>query len=216
MIEVNQPFHDISPLVEYLVPLERVTSDPTNQQALAELALQDANLTSRAVLFPETKYVHGEGYRVFGYRPCTASDGVLHLAQFHQPGAEVPAGQQLLATDEVLRSQSRGALITLGAHIAVSGAFYERDIPDAYEAIKESMSVIGEDEPDPQEFSQFGLKRIGRDLLTNYVKLYTHSRYEFPIGKKEAKGNIEAAWQVVGRPFGVWTKAVAHIRGGRF
>jgi hypothetical protein len=213
----------IAPLVDYLVPLEQVNEDPSNDTALANLLKTDEILTSRAVLFPKREYVDGEGYRVFGYEPCTVSDGVSTLVELNRPDAIMPdpktfwttqEGLAQMATRDSLRRQSRGALITLGGHIATSGAFRTYDVPSAYHALKESMQNIGVSTEDPQEFVNFGLRRIGRELLSNYVKTSARSKYEFPISRSEARKNIDEAWGVIGRPFGAWTKLIAHVRGG--
>jgi hypothetical protein len=214
MKEISRPFDSIEPLVDYLVSLEQVTQDPTDMDARARLQQTDAVLTEKAVLFPERTYVHDEGYRVYGYKSCTVSDGVEHLAQYHEPGAVIPEGQEFLRDPEALRRQSRGAIISLGEHIAVSDAFHTNYVGDAYEALDESLKVLGMPDADPEKFAAFGRHRIGRDLLSSYVKLHTHPTTEFPIAKSTAKANIDEAWGVMGRPFGVWTKAVAHLIGG--
>lgn len=213
MITVNKPFESIAPLIDYLVPLEQMTADPFDAAAREELQRKDSILTSKAVLFPNLQYVHGEGYRTYGYEPCTISDGVDHVAQYVRGELTPEPGRERVATMDALRRQSRGALIVLGGHMAVSGAFHEHDMQSAFEAVKESMQAIGSKSDDPEEFVRFGLKRTGVELLNNYVKLSRYSRYEFPIGSKEARHNIEAGWRVLGKPYGVWTKVFGYIHG---
>lgn len=219
MITVNQYFPDISSVANYLAALEGVTTHPT-EDAIAELKVADEKLTSRAVLFPCQEFVHDEGYRTFGFKPCTISDSVENLARLalHEPGspeyeneyAQVWSGpvRRDAATGEKRRNAARVALIGLGGKLAVSGALIVHNIEPAYGAICESMATIGEHD---QEFTAFGMRRIRKDLFTQYARLGTTRSYQNPIGNKEAKTNIRAAWNVVGRPYGIFTRAIAAL-----
>jgi len=221
VITVNQPFYSLEPLTTYLGALEQVTEHPT-EASIAELDVADKALTDRAVLFPKQQYVHQEGYRTFGFKPCTISDGVEALARLalHEPGSSgyseeygrvFPSGASPnsdTATEENRRSQARGALITLGGKLAVSGAFIEHEIEPAYTAISESLGAIGKSDED---FKKFGLHRISHHLFKECVYMRQSGTYQNPIGNKEARKNIDIAWGVVGRPYGVFTKLIAAV-----
>lgn len=219
MLSVNTYFPDLSPVTAYLDALELVTEVPT-ETTIAELQAADKTLTDQAVLFPYRKYVHGEGYRTFGFEPCPISDGVTALARLalHEPGspeydeeyAQLISGPPRpdAASEENRRRSARGALIVLGGKLAVSGALFEREIEPAYAAIRKSMDVIGGHD---EAFTNFGLDRIRRDLFTEYARLRQSGPYENPIGNTEAKRNIRAAWNAVGRPYGKFTRLFAAL-----
>lgn len=246
IIAVNEPFYSLEPLTDYLAKLDEVTQNPT-PESMAAVAAADETLTSRAVLFPETAYVHGEGRRIMGYRSCAISDVVLahaRLAQCEPASPEYlkaydesfripseitiewddglptiewhdsPVDPDRVRTDEgsieVRRNAARATLISLGGHLAVSGAFIEREIEPAYEAIKASIENIGEKSPE-KDFVSFGLNRISRDLLNRYWWVQHEGARSNPISKKEAIANIDAAWGVVGKPYGVFAKLVAAV-----
>lgn len=236
-ITVNQPFYSLEPLTDYLTSLDTVTTQPT-EETISRLMAADATLTSRTVLYPQTDYVHNEGYRIFGYRSCTVSDGVevhAHLALF-EPGTEAyyqeharlisfpgkisvnwvdgkpqvemeshPAPREWVKPDGGSKDRranaARGALIALGGHLAVSGAFTAREIEPAYEAIKASLVLLGENSTE-EEFAMFGLKRISRGLLNQQWWIQRDGARHNPIGRQEAMANIRQAWRVVGRPYG--------------
>jgi hypothetical protein len=212
MITVNTPFNSLRPLTTYLDTLEEVTLSPTLDK-IADLELADAVLTDRSVLYPKQEFVHGEGYRTFGFESCTISDGVIALAHMalHEPGSQEYFTEHYgryspnlfarptpdMATEGRRRSQSRSALIALGGKLAVSGAFIERDIEPAYGAIRDSMDAIGMQDED---FLRFGLERISQDLLEERSYIARRTSYQVPIASKEASANIKSAWNVVGRP----------------
>lgn len=208
MITINKPFESIAPLTEYVDSLIELNADPASEPALDRVLIADAVLTDRAVLYPNAQYVHGEGYRIFGYHPCTLSDGISELALYHRGVKSPPDAFAALDMPEAIRRQSRGALISLGSHIAVSGAFYSHDMLDAYQTITFGMFEIGQGDAD---FAAFGAKRIGRDLLSRYVELQTGPTNSFAAGRSEVLKNIETAWSVVGHPFGPATKLVGRI-----
>lgn len=221
MITVNRPFNDLAPLALYLDTLERVTEAPS-EQGIEELAAADKTLTDKAVLFAHTEFVHREGYRVFGYEPCTVSDGVLAVARIalHTPGT--PAFEEAyqrefsmnsrvnhdITSELRRRATARSALISLGGKLAVSGGFHSWHIRPAYEAISNTLDTMGSDDP---KFAAFGLHRISRDLLTEYQRIYRGGVLYNPIGKEEATENINSAWDVVGRPYGKFAKIVAAL-----
>ena len=247
IVTVNRPFDDLTPLTSFLVTLEEVTDHPT-EGGIDWLDTTDKTLTDRAVLFPVTEFVHNEGNRVFGYRPCTVSDGVRAHARIglHEPGSEafyreysrqfsrvegveltwseeetpgvsvisspIPRAEVPLTTGSLERRQNaaRGALIGLGGHLAVSGAFFERDVQPAYTAIKGTLEAIGANSSE-EDFAAFGLRRIGRDLLNRMWVVQHFDAMQHPIGKAEATQNIKAAWKVVGRPYGRFSGVAAAL-----
>ena len=89
IITSNQPFDSLQPLNDYLVALDDITQAPS-EQTIAHIQQTDRALTGRAVLYPASHYVPGEGYRIDGYRSCTVSDGVVAIAllAMHEPGSE--------------------------------------------------------------------------------------------------------------------------------
>lgn len=221
MITKNTPFGSLEPLTNYLNSLEQVTEQPS-EVTICQLLMQDELLTDRAVLYPQQEFIHREGWRTFGYKSCTVSDGVHMLARLamHEPGSEAyqteyrqvfPATAEInpdAALLERRRNTARGALIGLGGKLAVSGAFYGHDIRLAYEAITKSMDTIGQQDED---FTAFGKHRISVDLFEEYISLLQGNVYHNPIGKSEATENIDSAWQAVGRPHGRFTKVVAWL-----
>jgi hypothetical protein len=212
MITVNQPFDSLEPLTTYLDTLQRVTELPTSDN-IAELEVADMILTDRAVLDAKQELVHGEGYRTLGFEPRTISDGVTALARIalHTPGSQEYFAEYYrrlsrdpsalprpdIATDEKRRDRSRVALISPGGKLAVSGAFIERDIGPAYEAARESIDAIGLHD---ESFLRFGLTHISEDLLEARSRLSRYGTQEVPISSKEARANINSAWNVVGHP----------------
>ncbi len=215
MITVNTAFGNLDPLTTYLDVLEWVTDEPS-EGGLAMLMETDKILTDRAVLFPKQGYVSGEGWRTFGYEPCMVSGGVEAVAQsMLQASVSLRSdrgdGLDALQAEEAIsrrRRAARAALISLGGKLALSGAFIERDIQPAYEAIRDSMDVIGDRDP---AFSDFGLGRIRSDLLREYHIIQREPAMRNPIGKAEAKRNVKSAWRVVGRPYGMFTNLVVAL-----
>lgn len=213
MITVNRPFGSLEPLTTYIDTLQQVTEHPTPDN-IAELQLLDKTLTDRAVLFPKYEYVHREGYRTVGFNPCTISDGVTGLAYvaLYEPGSpeyyaeysrrfhgnlQTVSTTPDLATGEKRRNHARGALMSLGGKLAVSGAFFGDEIEPAYEAIRGGIDKIGLHDKD---FLGFGLMRISKDLLRESTYIARRQPYQVPISRNEAKENIKHAWNVVGHP----------------
>ena len=192
MITRNTPFGSLEPLTNYLNSLEHVTERPS-EVTICQLLAADELLTSRAVLFPQREFIHKEGWRTFGYNPCTISDGVHVLARLamHEPGSEAyyaeyrqiysRATPRMGPNDAALpnrRNSARAALIGLGGKLAVSGAFFEHDMGPAYEAIAGSLAILGKHDDD---FTAFGKQRIGASLFKEYVSLLRGHIYYNPI-----------------------------------
>jgi len=238
IITTNEPFDNLTPLTDYLVSLDAVTTGPS-PETIAELEFTDRTLTDRAVLFPEKAFVFDEGWRVIGYRPCGISSVVANCARiallepgsseydetynrlFRDPRVDATSEEEdndisVTTTPEPLpdnevrfdpgtlknrQNNARGALMALGGHIAVSGAFWPNDIEPAYEAIRASLELLGE-RSEEEDFVQFGLRRIGLDLLNQYWYVQHRGARQNPISKPAAVRNIHTAWGVVGRPYG--------------
>lgn len=108
------------------------------------------------------------------------------------------------------QNAARVALIELGGRLATSGAFDSDLTVPAYEAVVGTLDGLAGIAPF-DGFTEFGVRRISRDLLNQRLMLkYTHDN-ELLLPKDEAHSNIDAAWSVVGRPFGPFSKLVSSI-----
>ncbi|HEX8763151.1 MAG TPA: hypothetical protein VF733_05340 [Candidatus Saccharimonadales bacterium] len=221
MITTNEPFGNLAPLTNYLWSLQEVTERPT-PESIGHIEVTDKILTGRALLYP--RYLsRGPRLEIQGFESMTASDTVVTLAELalypsgseeyndthkkHWPHSNVIPDR---ATIDHRRHSAMGALIAIGDRLAVSGAFTPKEIEPAYAAIRETLRSIGQDD---KEFTAHGMRIIRKYLFNGYVHLrcVDDDISLHPITNHQAKQNIISAWNVVGWPYGRFTKLAAFM-----
>ncbi|MDB5184556.1 MAG: hypothetical protein JWN38_364 [Candidatus Saccharibacteria bacterium] len=211
MILKAEPFYTYEPLTQYLNDLITVVDEPGNAAHVEALRQSDKVLTDKAVLTSQAEFISGEGYRPVGMKPCTVSDGVTWLAGL--VGREDSSSGRPITSHDVLCS-ARSALVTLGGRMAVSGAFIPEHMEGAYDKLIDGVLALAlHEETIPVAVRVFDTdqRAISGQLFREYVSLHTRSRYEYVISKDARRRSIEAAWEVLGKPYGRLTKLRASV-----
>ncbi|HSX31158.1 MAG TPA: hypothetical protein VLE99_04535 [Candidatus Saccharimonadales bacterium] len=179
----------IEPLPDYLACLAATVATPTEHDA-ARLAELDAEVTARTVL----------AYEGGRFQSHTVSDGLLVLV--HAALSDERINDHDGTQPAARRSAAQDALVTLGSHVAVSGAFGLPLVRQAYGAIARSARTIGGVD---KSFASQTVAMIHGGLFDNLDRLRRGDSTVSPIAPAVAIAAIEAAWSgdALGQPFRV-------------